>query len=90
MKAEIDFKTLYNSEVLLDFFFREQAKDTLSDLLKASDSTNYDIINAIDSATEDWDLDDVEEEFYSESISDIIDDLNLSDYGIEFPFLEEV
>ena len=90
MKAEIDFKTLYNSEVLLDFFFREQAKDTLSDLLKASDSTNYDIVNAIDSATEDWDLDDVEEEFYSESISDIINDLNLSDYGIEFPFLEEV
>ena len=89
MKAEIDFKTLYNSEVLLDFFFREQAKDTLSDLLKASDSTNYDIVNAIDSATEDWNLDDVEEEFYSESISDIIDDLNLSDYGIEFPFLEE-
>ena len=89
MKAEIDFETLYNSEVLLDFFFREQAKDTLSDLLKASDSTNYAIVNAINSATEDWDLDDVEEEFYSESISDIIDDLNLSDYGIEFPFLEE-
>lgn len=89
MKAEIDFETLYNSEVLLDFFFREQAKDTLSDLLKASDSTNYEIVNAIDSATEDWNLDDVEEEFYSESISDIIDDLNLSDYGIEFPFLEE-
>lgn len=89
MKAEIDFETLYNSEVLLDFFFREQAKDTLSDLLKASDSTNYDVVNAIDSATEDWDLNDVEEEFYSESISDIIDDLNLSDYGIEFPFLEE-
>ena len=89
MKAEIDFETLYNSEVLLDFFFRKQAKDTLSDLLKASDSTNYAIVNAINSATEDWDLDDVEEEFYSESISDIIDDLNLSDYGIEFPFLEE-
>ncbi len=89
MKAEIDFKTLYNSEVLLDFFFREQAKDTLSDLLKASDSTNYDIVNALNSATEDWDLDDVEEEFYSECISVIINDLNLSDYGIEFPFLED-
>jgi hypothetical protein len=34
-------------------------------------------------------LDDVEEEFYSKSISDIIDHLNLSDYGIEFPFLED-
>jgi hypothetical protein len=68
MKAEIDFKTLYDSEVLLDFFFRKQAKDTLEKLMEASDNSKEEILNAIDNQTGEWSIDDVEELFYSETV----------------------
>ena len=89
MKAEIDFKTLYNSEVLLDFFFRNQAKDTLEELMKASDNSQEEILNAIGNQTEEWSIDDVEELFYSETVPEIIEDLHLLYEGIEFPYLED-
>jgi hypothetical protein len=89
MKAEIDFKTLYNSEVLLDFFFRNQAKDTLEELMKASDNSQEEILNAIGNQTEEWSIDDVEELFYSETVPEIIEDLQLLYEGIEFPYLED-
>ena len=89
MKAEIDFKTLYNSEVLLDFFFRNQAKDTLEELMKASDNSQEEILNAIGNQTGEWSIDDVEELFYSETVPEIIEDLQLLYEGIEFPYLED-
>ena len=88
MKARIDFKTMYDS-VLLDYFFRKQAKDTLEELMKASDNSQEEILNAIDNQTGEWSIDDVEELFYSETVPEIIGDLKLLYEGIEFPYLED-
>lgn len=88
MKARIDFETMYNS-VLLDYFFRKQAKDTLKELMAASDNSQEEILNAINNQTGEWCIDDVEELFYSETVPEIIGDLKLLYEGIEFPYLED-
>lgn len=74
MNAEITFSQLYFNASLRGFFFREQAENTMDELIeRASESAGKyktEIVEAID----DWcefdgiELEALEEDFYSESV----------------------
>ena len=68
MKAEVTMSQIWFNKSLSDFFFREQAYNTLEELVKRSAMNGQDTLDALDDATEDMDIDDVEETFYSESV----------------------
>lgn len=61
-----------------DFFFRDQALSTLEELVNHSTMSEQDTLDALDNATEDMDIDDVEEIFYSESV-----EYCANEFGIE-------
>ena len=68
MKTEITISNLYWSKDLSNFFFRDQAYSTLEELVNRSTMNGVDTLDALDEATDDMDIDDVEEMFYSESV----------------------
>lgn len=68
MKAEVTINNIYWNKSLSDFFFREQAYKTLEELVTRSTMSGQDTLDALDEATDDMDIDDVEEKFYSESV----------------------
>ena len=72
MKAEITFGQLYHNNSLMDFFFRQQSKNTLDELMKRVDSPMQ-AIELIDSYVDDNDIDadELDEIFYNDSIEDI-------------------
>lgn len=72
MKAEITFGQLYWNNSLMDFFFRQQSKNTLDELMKRVDSPMQ-AIELIDSYVDanDIDADELDEIFYNDSIEDI-------------------
>lgn len=72
MKTEITFNQLYWNQSLMDFFFRDQAENTLDELLdKAKDRQNA--IESIEAYCEanDVELDDLEESFYNDSVEEL-------------------
>ena len=85
MKAEITFSQLYWNNSLMDFFFRQQSKNTLDELMKRVDSPMQ-AIELIDSYVDDNDIDadELDEIFYNGSIEDISDlfgiELNEEEY----------
>lgn len=68
MKAEVTISNIYWNKGLSNFFFREQAYNTLEELVRRSTMNGQDTLAALDNATDDMDIDDVEETFYSESV----------------------
>lgn len=68
MKAEVTISNIYWNKGLSNFFFREQAYTTLEELVTRSTMSGQDTLDALDEATDDMDIDDVEEMFYSESV----------------------
>lgn len=78
MIAEVTISNIYWNKGLSDFFFREQALSTLEELVNHSTMSGQDTLDALDNATEDMDIDDVEEIFYSESVEHCADE-----FGIE-------
>jgi len=68
MKAEVTISNIYWNNSLSDFFFRDQAYNTLEELINRSTMSGQDTLDALDEATDDMDIDDVEETFYSESV----------------------
>lgn len=68
MKAEVTISNIYWNKSLSNFFFRDQAYETLEELVKRSAMNGHDTLDALDDATEDMSIDDVEEIFYSESV----------------------
>jgi hypothetical protein len=68
MKAEVTMSQIWFNKSLSDFFFREQAYKTLEELVTRSTMSGQDTLDALDDATDDMDIDDVEETFYSESV----------------------
>lgn len=65
---------LYYNDSLMSFFFRDQAKRTLEELMtRASEPGSYVLDDVDDYANEqmDGDLDTLEEMFYEESVEDI-------------------
>lgn len=84
MKAEITISNIYWNNSLSDFFFRDQAYNTLEELINRSAMSEQDTLDALDNATEDMDIDDVEEIFYSESV-----EYCAEEFGIELEEEEE-
>ena len=68
MKAEVTISNIYWNKSLSDFFFRKQAYKRLEKLVERSTMSGQDTLDALDNATDDMDIDDVEETFYSESV----------------------
>ena len=77
MKAEVTISNIYWNNGLSDFFFRSQAYKTLEELVSRSAMSGQDTLDALDNATEDMDIDDVEETFYSESVEHCADEFNI-------------
>lgn len=78
MKAEVTISNIYWNNSLSDFFFRDQAYNTLDELINRSTMSGPDTLDALDNATEDMDIDDVEEIFDSESVEHCADE-----FGVE-------
>ncbi len=66
MKIDVSIKTIWYSESLTDFFFRNQARDTLQDLIERSSVSEEDTLNIIENHYDD--LEEFEELCYNESI----------------------
>ena len=71
MKAKVSISNIWWHEGLCDFFFRGQSYKTLELLMTLSTMSDKETLRALDAATEDMDLDDVEELFYSYSAEDM-------------------
>lgn len=78
MKAKISISNIWWHEGLCDFFFRGQSYKTLELLMALSTMSDKETLRALDAATEDMDLDDVEEMFYAESV-----EYCANEFGIE-------
>lgn len=78
MKAEVTISNIYWNKSLSDFFFREQAYNTLEKLVSRSAMSGQDTLDTLDDATDGMDIDDVEEMFYSESVEHCAEE-----FGIE-------
>lgn len=76
MTAEITVSNLYYNNSLMNFFFRNQAKETFEELIEAVNESNEVIFENIESCYDD--LDEVEELFYNESIEDLAEIFNLT------------
>lgn len=84
MKAEVTISNIYWNKGLSNFFFREQAYKRLEKLVERSAMSGPDTLDALDEATDDMDIDDVEETFYSESVEYCADE-----FGIELEEKED-
>ncbi|MCR5270573.1 MAG: hypothetical protein K6D91_06100 [Prevotella sp.] len=78
MKADVTISNIYWNAGLKNFFFRDQAFSTLEELVKRSTMGGQVTLNALDEVTNDMDIDDVEETFYSESVESCAEE-----FGIE-------
>lgn len=77
MKAEVTISNIYWNKSLSNLFFRDQAYKTLEELVSRSTMSGQDTLNALDEATDDMDIDDVEETFYSESVEHCADEFDI-------------
>ena len=68
MKAELTMAQIFGNQSLSDVFFREQAYNTLEELVARSADGDLQTIEKLDKATDNMDIEDVEETFYSESV----------------------
>lgn len=78
MKAEVTMSQIWFNTSLSDFFFREQAYKTLEELFERSTQSDRETLDALEDATENMDIDEVEEMFYSESV-----EYCANEFGIE-------
>ena len=68
MNVEITMAQIWANKSLSDVFFREQAYNTLEEMVARSADGDLQTIEKLDKATDNMDIDDVEEIFYSESV----------------------
>ena len=78
MVANVTISNIYWNNSLRSFFWRTQSMDTLEELMSRSTMDNNDILQLLDEQTEEEDIDDVEEDFYSLSVEELAEN-----YGIE-------
>ena len=86
MTANISISQIYwNKHSLGSFFFRDQAYETLEELVERSSESGSIAIDILDDQTDDMDIDEVEEMFYSDSIEELADrfGLELEEKGTE-------
>lgn len=84
MEAKVTINNIFWNKSLSNYFFREQAYKRLEELVQRSAMDEYDTLDALNDATYDMDIDDVEETFYSESVEYCADE-----FGIELEEEEE-
>lgn len=78
VSQEITISNIYWNRGLRDWFFREQATSTLEELVNHSTMSGDEVLSILEEQTEDSDIDDVEEDFYSMSVEELAEQ-----YGIE-------
>lgn len=79
MVANVTISNIYWNNSLRNFFWRTQSMDTLEELMRRSTmDENNDILQLLDKQTDEEDIDDVEEDFYSLSVEELAEN-----YGIE-------
>ena len=78
MVANVTISNIYYNNGLRNFFWRTQSMDTLEELMSRSTMDEEDILQLLDGQTEEEDIDDVEEDFYSLSVEELAEN-----YGIE-------
>ena len=81
MVANVTISNIYWNNSLRNFFWRTQSMDTLEELISRSTMDENDILQLLqllDEQTEEEDIDDVEEDFYSLSVEELAEN-----YGIE-------
>lgn len=78
MVANVTISNIYWNNSLRNFFWRTQSMDTLEELMSRSTMDGNDILQLLDEQTEEEDIDDVEEDFYSLSVEELAEN-----YGIE-------
>ena len=64
-----------------DFFFRQQAEDTLNDLMDAVVEDTVEVLDAIEDYTDD--LDEVEELLYNEPLDELVEIFNLTPMDVD-------
>ena len=78
MVVDVTISNIYWNNSLRSFFWRTQSMDTLEELMSRSTMDQNDILQLLDKQTEEEDIDDVEEDFYSLSVEELAEN-----YGIE-------
>ena len=76
MRVEVTMSEVYSNYTLLSFFFRNQAKETFKELFESVQEDSSEVLNAIENYSDN--LDEIEELFYSESISDLCEIFGLT------------
>lgn len=76
MNAEITFSQLYWNCSLMGFFFREQSKLAVEDLMARVEDPQT-AIEKIDEFASDCELDDIEEMFYNDDVEDLAETFGL-------------
>lgn len=78
MKANVTIENIWFNSGLRNFFFRDQAFKTLEDLVNRSELSERETIEFLDAHYEDYDLDELEEMFYNDSVEEITSDCGLT------------
>jgi peptide subunit release factor 1 (eRF1) len=76
MKVEVAMSRVYNDSYLLNYFFRNQAKETFKELFDSVQEDSSAVLNAIENYSDD--LEEVEELFYNESIEELCEIFGLT------------
>ena len=76
MKVEVTMSQVFYNHSLLNFFFRNQAKETFNEIFESVQEDDTEIFNAIENYSDN--LDEIEELFYSESIEDLCEIFGLT------------
>ena len=74
MKANLNISNIYYNKGLNNFFFRDQALKTLDEFVHKAKIGAEDALEELDEITEDLDIDEVEECFYSMSLNELEDE----------------
>ena len=85
MTAKVTISEIYWNKGLANFFFRDQAYETLENLIAHATDIGNVVLAKLDALTEGEDIDDVEENFYGESVATLAEmyDIELEDDVVE-------
>lgn len=77
MKVEITFRDLSNCESVRNYFWRTQSQQTLEELIERSVKDREDTLNALDEQLGEYNMFDVEESFYQDSVEELAEQFNI-------------
>ena len=79
MTTNLTITQLLQNPSLLNYFFRKQSQDELTNLIEST-SDHLGLLNALDDYSSDIDLDEIEEMFYELDKGELISEMDLSAY----------